>query len=216
MAKSHVLLLGDNTLFQVMLTGFLDADPSLHVVAHRSSIPDAVRALARWRIDLILLDHDLNNGEMGLPFIKQARSAGYSGRIFLVTAGMTATDCVSALGEAVCGIFFKHNSPELLVEAIHKVIAGQTWIDQVCLKVLADAVASERREARQVTLTERELRVLKGVSGGLKNKQIGDQLSISEASVKSALQQLFLKTGVRRRTQLVRVALQDYATVLDP
>ena len=59
------------------------------------------------------------------------------------------------------------------------------------------------------------MQVLKGVSGGLKNRQIGDRLSISEASVKSALQQLFVKTGVRSRTQLLRVALERFGLELD-
>jgi len=53
--------------------------------------------------------------------------------------------------------------------------------------------------------------VLKGVFEGLTNKEIAASLSISEGSVKSALQQLFIKTGVRTRSQLVRVALEEYA-----
>jgi DNA-binding NarL/FixJ family response regulator len=54
--------------------------------------------------------------------------------------------------------------------------------------------------------------VLKGVFEGLTNKEIAQQLDISEASVKSALQQLFMKTSVRTRSQLVRVALEEYGT----
>ena len=53
-------------------------------------------------------------------------------------------------------------------------------------------------------------RLLKGLFEGLTNKEIGAHLNISEASVKSALQQLFTKTGVRTRSQLVRVALEEY------
>jgi DNA-binding NarL/FixJ family response regulator len=214
MSKIHVLLLDDNTLFRVMLTRFLETDPSFQVVAGCSAVSDALLTLARRRIDLVLLDHELGDGDEGSQFIRQARETGYAGRIFIVTAKMTGIDCIAALSQAVCGIFLKHNSPQLLVEAIHKVMAGQTWIDQRCIQLLAHAVAGERGE-RQVTLTDRELQVLKGVLGGLRNRQIGDQLSISEASVKSALQQLFVKTGVRTRSQLVRVALEDYGTMLD-
>jgi DNA-binding NarL/FixJ family response regulator len=214
MSKIHVLLLDDNTLFRVMLTRFLETDPSFQVVADCSTISDALLTLARKRIDLVLLDHELGDGEEGSQFIRQARETGYAGRIFIVTAKMTGIACIAALSQAVCGIFLKHNSPQLLVEAIHKVMAGQTWIDQRCIQLLAHAVAGERGE-RQVTLTDRELQVLKGVLGGLRNRQIGDQLSISEASVKSALQQLFVKTGVRTRSQLVRVALEDYGAMLD-
>jgi DNA-binding NarL/FixJ family response regulator len=99
-----------------------------------------------------------------------------------------------------------------LTEAIHKVIAGETWIDQRCVQGLVKAIETEGRRSRKNQLSEREREVLKGVFTGLSNKEIGNQLTISEASVKSALQQLFIKTGVRTRSQLVRVALEEYGT----
>ena len=126
---------------------------------------------------------------------------------------MTDADYVRALGHGVCGIFLKHSSPELLIEAIHKVMAGETWIDQRCIQALAQAVEHQAREAPHDQLTERERQVLKGVFAGMSNKEIGAQLNLSEASVKSAMQQLFMKTGVRTRSQLVRVALEEYGTV---
>jgi len=213
MAKIQLLLLDDHTLFRVMLGRLLDTDSDFQVIADCSSIPEALDTLACERVDLVLLDYDLGNKETGFHFIRQARDAGYAGRIFIVTAGMNDADYVTALGQGVCGIFLKHSSPELLVEAIHKVMAGQTWIDQRCIQALVQALASEGGEVRQNELTERERQVLKGVFAGLSNKEIGTQLKISEASVKSALQQLFIKTGVRTRSQLVRVALEEYGAV---
>lgn len=160
----------------------------------------------------MLLDFDLGE-ETGLHFIRRARDAGYGGRIFIVTAGMADADSVRALGLGVCGIFLKHSPPSLLIEAIHKVLAGETWIDQRCVQALVRAVdgTGGREDRRQ--LTDRERQVLQGVFEGLSNKEIAAELSISEASVKSALQQLFLKTGVRTRSQLVRVALEEYSDV---
>ena len=212
MAKIKLLLLDDHTLFRVMLSRLLDTDSNFQVVAHCSSSQEALDALARGRVDLVLLDHDLGKRETGFHFIRRARDGGYSGRIFVVTAGMSDADYVRALSHGVCGIFLKHSSPELLTEAIHKVMAGETWIDQRCIQALVQAVEHEGSQSRRNELTERERQVLKGVFAGLSNKEIGVQLSISEASVKSALQQLFVKTGVRTRSQLVRVALEEYGT----
>ena len=213
MAKIQLLLLDDHTLFRVMLSRLLDTDPNFAVAAQCSSTEKALQALARHRIDLVFLDYDLGNRETGFHFIRKARDAGYTGRIFIVTAGMSDADYVRALGHGVCGIFLKHSSPELLTEAIHKVMAGETWIDQRCIHALVQAVENQRSETPGNQLTERERQVLKGVFSGLSNKEIGSQLNISEASVKSALQQLFVKTGVRTRSQLVRVALEEYGTV---
>ena len=213
MSQTRLLLLDDHTLFRAMLSRLLGTGADFQVVADCSSIPEALSVLTREPVDLVLLDFDLGKRETGFQFIRQARTVGYAGRIFIVTAGMTDAGYVSALGLGICGLFLKHSSPELLIEAIHKVMAGQTWIDQRCIQGLATALAHESASPRQSELTEREKQVLKGVFTGLSNKQIGTQLNISEASVKSALQQLFTKTGVRTRSQLVRVALEEYGTV---
>jgi DNA-binding NarL/FixJ family response regulator len=216
MSKTRLLLLDDHTLFRAMLSRLLGTDSDFQVVADCSTIPEALKILSRESIDLVLLDFDLGERETGFEFIQQARNVGYQGRIFIVTAGMTDADYVTALGFGICGLFLKHSSPELLIEAIHKVMAGQTWIDQRCIQGLASAIANHSVAPRQNELTERETHVLKGVFTGLSNKEIGTQLNISEASVKSALQQLFTKTGVRTRSQLVRVALEEYGTTLGP
>jgi DNA-binding NarL/FixJ family response regulator len=80
------------------------------------------------------------------------------------------------------------------------------------MRALSRAVerTSERTPPRQVTDRERD--VLNALLEGLSNKEIAGKLGISEGSVKSALQQLFIKTGVRTRSQLVRVAVEEYAT----
>jgi DNA-binding NarL/FixJ family response regulator len=212
MAKIGILLLDDHTLFRAMLSRLLETESDFRVVAHCSSGQEALEALGRDHADLVLLDYDLGNRQNGIQFMRKAREAGFSGRIFIVTAGMNDADYVRALGFGVCGIFLKHSSPEMLIEAIHKVMGGDTWIDQRCVQGLVKALENEGGRARKNQLSERERDVLNCVFAGSSNKEIAASLSISEASVKSALQQLFTKTGVRTRSQLVRVALEDYGT----
>jgi DNA-binding NarL/FixJ family response regulator len=212
MAKLTLLLLDDHTLFRVMLSRLLETDENFEVVAHCSTSAEALDSLANKHVDMVLLDYDLGHRETGLHFVRGAREAGYKGRIFLVTAGMPDAEYVRALGLGVCGIFLKHSPPEMLTEAIHKVVAGEICIDPRCIQALATALDAKAVQSRPGDLTDRERDVLRGVFSGLSNKEIGANLRISEASVKSALQQLFVKTGVRTRSQLVRVALEDYGS----
>ena len=212
MAEIRLLLLDDHALFRESLSRLLDTEPDFRIVAHCATSDEALEALARDPVDLVLLDFDLGE-ERGFEFIRRAREHAYTGRIFMVTAGMSDPDSVRALGLGVCGIFLKNSSPALLTEAIHKVMAGETWIDQRCIHALVRAVDNPGNRERRKQLTDREREVLRGVFEGLSNKEIGAKLNVSEASVKSALQQLFVKTGVRTRSQLVRVALEEYATV---
>jgi DNA-binding NarL/FixJ family response regulator len=214
-ATIRLLLLDDHTLFRESLSKLLDTEPGFEMVAHCASSGEALASLRENAIDLVLLDYDLGE-ETGFEFIRRAREAGYAGRIFIVTAGMSDADSVRALGHGVCGIFLKHSSPSLLADAIRKVMAGETWVDQRCIQALVRAVERAGEGERPKALTERERQVLKGVFEGLSNKEIAQRLGISEASVKSALQQLFLKTSVRTRSQLVRVALEEYPALWGP
>lgn len=212
MANIRLLLVDDHSLFRESLSRLLDSEPDFQVVANCATTTEALEALSANQVDLMLLDYDLGD-DNGLDFIRRARAAGYPGRIFIITAGMTDAESVRALGLGVCGIFLKHSPPALLCEAIRKVMAGESWIDQRCIQSLVRAVGTASEHAPRKQLTDRESAVLKGVFEGLSNKEIGASLNISEASVKSALQQLFVKTGVRTRSQLVRVALEEHASL---
>jgi DNA-binding NarL/FixJ family response regulator len=210
MPKTRLLLLDDHALFREGLSRLLATESDFHLVAQCATSTEAMQALARQTVDIVLLDYDLGE-EHGLQFIRRAREAGYSGRIFIVTAGMSDADSVRALGQGVCAIFLKTSPPEQLSQAIRKVMSGETWIDQRCINALVRAVDRSGEAERRRQLTERERDVLKGVFEGRSNKEIAATLNISEGSVKSALQQLFVKTGVRTRSQLVRVALEEFA-----
>jgi two-component system, NarL family, nitrate/nitrite response regulator NarL len=208
MDKTKILLLDDHALFRAGLSRLVESEPDLEMTAHCASLDEATGILRREAIDLVLLDYDLGK-ENGFDFIARAREMGFAGRFLIVTAGMSDAESVQAVRLGVGGIFPKHSSPALLVQAIRKVTAGETWLDQSAIQALVEA--TRRREAPELRkpFTEREQQVLQGVFEGLSNKEIGTRLDISESSVKAALQQLFQKTGVRTRSQLVRIALEE-------
>jgi len=208
MDKVRILLLDDHALFREGLSRLLESEPDLKMAAHCATLGEATDILRQKPIDLVLLDYDLGK-ENGFEFIARAREIGFEGRFLIVTAGMSDAESVQAVGLGVGGIFPKHSSPALLAQAIRKVMAGETWLDQSSIQALVEA--TKRREAPdpRKPFTERENQVLQGVFEGLSNKEIGARLDISESSVKAALQQLFQKTGVRTRSQLVRMALEE-------
>jgi DNA-binding NarL/FixJ family response regulator len=125
---------------------------------------------------------------------------------------MTDQGTLRAFEAGSSGIFLKHSPPGELVEAIHKVMRGDLWLDSRAVRSFVGGVRvkSEERQTAE-SLTPREKAVLKAVFEGLSNKEIAAKLQISESSVKAALQQLFEKTGVRTRSQLVRIALEQHA-----
>jgi DNA-binding NarL/FixJ family response regulator len=209
MNRIKILLIDDHTLFREALNRWLESEPDLEMAAHCASASTAVEVLGRKPIDIVLLDHDLGK-ESGFQFLTQARKSGFAGRILMVTAGMTDAESVKALRLGVSGIFLKHSSPGALAQAIRKVMAGETWLDPSAIQALVEAAKHPEPAAQNRPFSARETQVLRGVFEGLGNKEIGARLDISESSVKAALQQLFQKTGVRTRSQLVRIVLEEH------
>jgi DNA-binding NarL/FixJ family response regulator len=207
--RLRLLLVDDHTLFRESLSRLLESEPDFEMVGHCAAIEDAIGFLREHPIDLVLLDFDLGEGSAS-DFLSRARALGLATRVLMVTAGMSDSDSAQLLSQGVSGIFLKHSSPALLAQAIRKVAAGETWIEPGVLSAVAELASQPERRARNRHFTEREREVLRGVFEGLSNKEIGVRLSISESSVKAALQQLFQKTGVRTRSQLVRVALEQH------
>jgi DNA-binding NarL/FixJ family response regulator len=92
------------------------------------------------------------------------------------------------------------------------VILGEIWSDPGLLKTFVARSRQRDEGVRREDLNPRERKVLRYVFEGLSNKEIGQQLGISEGTVKAVLQQLFARTGVRTRSQLVRIAVEKHSS----
>lgn len=204
-----ILLIDDHSLFRESLSRLLTADHDLDVVGDCPSISEALSVLATRAVDVVLLDFDLGERQ-GLDFIEKAKIDGYAGKVLMVTAGMNEADTLRALQLGASGIFLKHSPPAELLQAIHRVLQGGTWFEPATVQSLANAAKKAKENAKACQLlNSREKDVLLGVFEGLANKEIAGRLEISEGYVKAVLQQLFEKTGVRTRSQLVRMVLEN-------
>jgi two-component system nitrate/nitrite response regulator NarL len=213
----RILLVDDHSLFRESLSRLLEAEPGFRIVATCATSAEGLAVLAREPVDIVLLDYDLGD-DQGLAFleeVKRARPGGripFDGHILMVTAGMSDTGTLRAFEGGSSGIFLKHSPPAQLIEAIHKVMAGEMWLDSRAVRSLVSAAQLKSvGDSGGGALTARERSVLKSVFEGLTNKEIAAGLQISESSVKAVLQQLFDKTGVRTRSQLVRIALEQHS-----
>ncbi len=207
MQRIRLLLVDDHPLFREGLARLLASEPDFEMVGQCSTSAEALQLLSRSDVDVVLLDFDLGD-EQGNHFISSARQAGYAGKILMVTAGMNATESSIALKLGASGIVLKHNSPSTLANAIRLVANGEMWVDQKVIQQMAVRFLQGDQQSLPQTLTQREDQVLQGAFEGLTNKEIAAKIGVSESSVKATLQQLFQKTGVRTRSQLVRIALE--------
>jgi DNA-binding NarL/FixJ family response regulator len=189
------------------LRRLLVSEPDFETAAECGTPAEALEVLSSTGVDIVLLDFDLED-ETGTRFIAAATAAGYRGKVLMVTAGMSPLDVAVARKLGISGIFLKHDSPTLLLEAIRSVAECGVWMDQKATPPAEGTIPKPRRQADAEHLTPREQRVLRGVFEGLTNKEMAYQIGVSQSSVKATLQQLFEKMGVRTRGQLVRIAIE--------
>lgn len=208
-ATTRVFLVDDHSLFRESLRRWLCCEAGIEVAGDCGTMDEAMGQIKGCPIDLLLLDYDLGDKNANC-FIAKAKHDGFAGKILIITAGMSDTESLMALKLGAVGIFLKHNPPAMLRDAIHKVMAGGTWLDERSMRLLVRSAGCDA-EGERGAFAKREEQVLNGLMQGRTNKEIGVALSMSEGAVKAALQQLFAKTGARTRSQLVRVALERHA-----
>ena len=174
--------------------------------AHVSSL-EAIEAFRSHRPDVTLMDLQMP-GVDGIEAIETIRREYPEARIIVLTTYGGDMQILHALRAGAKGYILKGNVPEELLNTIRAVHAGQKRIPPEIAAELADHATDD-------PLTEREIDVLRLVAAGNSNKQIADQLSISEATVKSRVTNILSKLGANDRAHAVTIGLKRGIIKLD-
>ena len=203
--QTRIILVEDHTLLREILARSLAAEPDFEVAGQCSNVDDAIELVGRTFVDLVLLDINLGT-EQGGSFITRARAQGFRGKVLVLTAGVGNREAAWLLNRGCSGIVLKHEPSAVLIERIRELMNPRNGAPTLASVQSVPGLADNS----QKVLTARELQVLRAVCEGLANKEIAARLGVSENTVKSFLQQLFRKTGVRTRAQLVGAAIESY------
>ena len=195
-------------MFREGLARSLESEPDMRVAGQFASGADALRSLDSAACDIVLLDVDLGP-EKAIDFVNAARVTGYPGPILIVTAGISGQEALRLVESGVAGILHKQHSTRELCATIRKVIAGDVCLEENYLSSLFRAV-DRSRPAAGPKLTERDRTVLRLILQGLTNREIAARLEVAESAVKAALRQVCAKLSVHTRSQLVKVAIEQY------
>ncbi|HET6970621.1 MAG TPA: response regulator transcription factor [Phenylobacterium sp.] len=199
-----VVVADDHPLMLDAVAG-LAAGAGFQVVARCQDGIQAREAILARAPDLAILDVQMPRLS-GVEILAEARAAGWTTRILLLTAGLEPEPIVEAVRLKVDGLILKGAAGDLLVRAAEAVVAGSQWIDKEAMEqVIGHAAASEARGGA-VALTPRETDVVRCVAQGRRNKEIARDLRISEGTVKMHLHNLYEKLEVSSRTELAILA----------
>jgi two-component system, NarL family, nitrate/nitrite response regulator NarL len=200
--RIRLILLNDHVLLRESLARLLASETEFELVAQCSTTAEALKFLSEVPVDVVIVDLSLAK-----EFMDSARKADYRAKALVVAREMDTPSSAVILKQGASGIFRESDSSSRLLQAIRFVASGEAWVDQKVVQLLADLYPHyENRWLGK--LSEKEQTVLNGVVAGLSNRSIAVQINASESSVKATLQLLFNKAGVRKRSQLVRIALE--------
>jgi DNA-binding NarL/FixJ family response regulator len=196
--RASVLVVDDHALLRTGVANIINQEPDLRVIAEASNGQEAIDAFERYRPDVTLLDLRMPVME-GVEAVRQIRERDPLAKVIVLTTYDTDEDISRALKAGAKAYILKDISADLLIECIHDVLAGKTYLAPQAAAKLAEGVT-------RVQLTPRELSTLRLIADGRSNKEIANELEISERTVKTHLGHLFAKLGVTSRTEAVKIA----------
>jgi len=204
----RILTVDDHPILRKGLTALVNAEPDLKLVAEAANGKEAIEAFRSHQPDVTLMDLQMP-GLDGIQAIEAIRAEFPEARIIVLTTYTGDTQVVRALKAGARAYVLKGHVLDELFDTIRAVHAGKKRIPPDVAAELADHVTDD-------ALTGREIDVLRLIAAGNGNKQIADELSIREATVKSRITNILSKLGANDRAHAVTIGLKRGIIELDP
>jgi DNA-binding NarL/FixJ family response regulator len=198
--RIRILCVDDHPLVREGLGTVINSQSDMFLLAEASTIQEALQQFRKEPPDVTLMDLRFP-GESGIDGIAAIRREFPEARIIMLTTFEGDVEIQRALQAGARGYLLKSMPPKELLAVIRQVHAGKKQIPGQVAERLAEHIADE-------SLTEREIQVLRQIADGNRNRDIADNLSISEETVKVHIKHIMGKLGANDRTQAVAIGIR--------
>jgi DNA-binding NarL/FixJ family response regulator len=198
-----VLLVDDHLVVRSGLKALLATKPDIEVVAEAASGEEALLLVEQHSPAVVMMDLAMGAGIDGIEAIKQLRRRNARQAIIVFTTYDSDADIVRAVDAGAMGYLLKDASPEEIFAAVRGAIQGKS----VMSAPVASRLFQQLRDPDTV-LTPREAELLSLLTEGLSNRELGQRLFISEATVKTHLAHIYAKLGVETRAAAIATAIR--------
>lgn len=198
----RVLLIGRQALSLAGLRALITSTQDMEVVGQRARLQDALPPEVASP-DLALVDHD--GVDPFEPLVDLGRVTKKRPP-YIVLTDSDDPDLLSRMFRlGARGLVFKHQSPEVLIDAVRRVHGGEMWLDRsVATRLITELLRSDgKARPADPTLSARDQQIVELVTEGLTNAEVASRIHVSEATIRNRLTTIFRKTGVTGRLQLV-------------
>jgi DNA-binding NarL/FixJ family response regulator len=202
----RIYLLDDHEIVRQGLRWLLESEEDFEVVGESGSAVEAAARIPAIRPDVAVLDAVLEDGS-GIQVFRQVRSVDPEIKGLILTAHSDSQAVLNAIMAGASGYVLKTASCAGLADAIRRVAAGESLIDPALKARVADRISrGDPVDDRLAQLSPQETGVLRHMADGLSNRQIGEQMNLTEKTVKNYVSNVLAKLGVERRTQAAILA----------
>jgi two-component system, NarL family, response regulator LiaR len=211
----RVLLTDDHSIVRKGIRALLATELDIEVVGEASNGKEAVELEEKLRPDVTLMDMVMPQMD-GIEAIRHITTRRPGSRILVLTSFAADEKVFPAIKAGALGYLLKDSAPEELVEAIRQVHKGQPSLHPTIARKLLDELS--RPASKPPTpdpLTDREVEVLRLVARGKSNRQIADDMIISEATVRTHVSNILGKLHLASRTEAALYALREGLATLD-
>lgn len=206
----RILIAEDHAMIREGLKQLLEMEPDLKVVAVAADGRQAVDAYVSMRPDVVLMDVNMPRMN-GLEAIREIREKDGEAHVLMLTIHQDREYLFKALELGAMGYVLKDAESRVLVEAIRTIHTGQTYIhSSMARELITEFKRIKSGDDNPNQLSDRERDVLKLLAKGLVNREIANQLYISEKTVKNHISSIFRKLDVQDRTQAAVYALKHH------
>ena len=204
--RVRVLIVEDHEVLSSSLALVLDSEPDLQTVGRAGTLADARRAIVETAPDVVLLDHQLPDGD-GVASIDELRSLRESVAFVVLTASTSDAVLVAAVQAGASGFVSKTRGVSEVTTAVRAAAAGEAVISPELLMRLLPRFRGPATEPT-LKLTEREQEVLTLLADGLSNAAIGQRLVVSVHTVRNHVANLANKLGAHSRLEVLSIAMR--------
>ena len=203
------MIADDHSMIREGLKQLLELEGDFEVIEEACDGEDCLEKLATVRPDILLLD--INMPKMnGLEVLQKIKEKKIKVKVLVLTVHNEVEYLLKAVDIGVNGYLLKDSESAELKKAILAVVDGDDYIQPSLIPVLnAKMIDRNKDNVKIESLTRREMEVLKLLSVGMYNKEVAEQLNISERTVKNHVSNIFKKIGVTDRTQAAVFAIRN-------
>lgn len=195
LTDDHAVLIGG-------LIKIIEAEPELEVVGHAGTVRETMDLLTQKKVDLLITDYNLPD-EDGLTLVRKVKRKYPEMKILVLSMHDEAHLVKEILKEGIDGYLIKKDSHNELINAIYTIRSGKSYLSSDINKILIRGLNGEEE---QRLLTEREREILILISKEYTNREIAEELFISERTVETHRKNIFRKTGTNNMVGLIKFA----------